>query len=575
MRGLTLLLTLWSGHAIAQIDYTLRVDLPAKSVRVSVRLETSESVQEVRIPAWCPGFYFIQKYQGKMFDVTATDANGARLTVRKKDDRGWIVENPEKGAIRFNYRVLGDDGGLGFFNVSVRNHAAFVNGPAGFVYFPNRMTEPHRLTVELPPNWQVATSMPSAGSNRYESSDYDEFIDHPIQLGQFERRRFMVGETPFEAVFVTMGGRVNTNIEAEVQRLEALSKPAIDFFRQVPFSRYLYIIHLDPGSFDGGLEHRASCVINTANSEPLMIDELLAHEFFHAWNVKQIRPKVLGPFDYTQPVRTANLWFAEGVTDYYAYITTYRSGLQSEEWLLENLVFKIAELQNSRVRLQKTLEEVCKGTWETGGFGDGDLSYYTKGLIAGFVFDANIRHASQGKKSLDDVMRLLFSKHRLPKPGFDEDNLRAVMSEVAGTDLSGLYDTMIRTTKEVPYEGLSRIGLRLVSPGAQFASLGFKQREGFVTEVGPELTRAGLRERDRITMLNGVTLDANNRFDTLKLGDEFEITVARRTEKHSFKGKVKMETAQGFRLERDPFAPLEAQYRLRQWLERPSPMSRQ
>lgn len=574
MRRLALLLALAATQALADVDYTLRVDLPARSIRVSVRLEAAQAEQELRIPAWCPGFYFIQKYQEKMFDVTATDSNGAPLKVRKKDERGWIIENPEKGAIRFNYRVLGDDGGLGFFNISVRNHAAFINGPAGFVYAPDQMLEPHRLTVELPANWQVATAMPTLGSNKFESPNYDEFIDHPIQLGQFERRRFMVGETPFEAVFVTMGGRVNTNIDAEVQRLEALSKPAIDLFRTVPFQRYVYIIHLDPGSFDGGLEHRASCVINTANSEPLMIDELLAHEFFHVWNVKHIRPAVLGPFDYTQPVRTANLWFAEGVTDYYAYITTYRSNLFNEEWLLENLVFKIAELQNSKVRLQKTLEAVCKGTWETGGFGDGDLSYYTKGLVVGFVFDAAIRQASKGTKSLDDVMRLLYNRHRLPKPGFGEDALRLAINEVAGADLSSLYETMVRSTREVPYDSLKAIGLRLISPDEKFPSLGFKQREGFVTEVGPELTRAGLRERDRITMLNGITLDENNRLSDLKVGEEFQITVARRTEKFTFKAKVTIETSQGYRLERDPFAPIEAQFRLRQWLERPNPIPR-
>jgi predicted metalloprotease with PDZ domain len=326
---------------------------------------------------------------------------------------------------------------------------------------------------------------------------------------------------------------------------------------------------LDPGAFDGGLEHRSSCVINTANSEPLMIDELLAHEYFHAWNVKQMRPKVLGPFDYSQPNRTANLWFAEGVTDYYGYLTTYQSSLQSEEWLLESFSFNIAELQNSKVRLQKTLEEVCKGTWETGGFGNDDLSYYTKGLVVGLIFDSVIRKTTDGKKSLDDVMRMLYKRHKLPNPGYGEDDIRLAINETAGVDLSDLYNRMVRSTLEVPYENLSAIGLRVATPGKPQPSLGFASRGAQVSEVGSVMLNAGLREKDRISEVNGKPY-AEGVFAGLSVGDEVTLTVDRKGTKMQFKTKVQMVDPQGYRLERDPFAGVEATKLLNQWLAKPS-----
>ena len=237
-------------------------------------------------------------------------------------------------------------------------------------------------------------------------------------------------------------------------------------FRGAPFKHYTYIIHLAVGDFSGGLEHRASTVIAVPDSTNLRLAELATHENFHSWNVKQIRPKALGPFDYTKQVRTANLRFAEGVTDYYAYLMMYRSGERDSAWLLQEFGQQIADLQNGATRKSLTLEECSKQTWEHGGFGVDDLSYYTKGLVVGFIFDAAIRDATGGQRSLDDVLRLLYSRHRLPNPGYDEDALREAINEVAGTDLSSLYNRMVRSTDELPYEVLQKIGLKLSAPGS-------------------------------------------------------------------------------------------------------------
>lgn len=567
MKRLACLFALLPCLALAQIDYSLNVDVPAKSITVSIRLEKADATQEFRIPYWCPGFYFIQNYQRKISDVVATDAEGNTLRIHRPDERAWLVQNPKGGPIRLTYRVLGDDGGLGFFCVSVRDRAAFVNGAAAFMYPEGRLDEPCRLSIgKLPTKWEIATPMDPKG-DKWEAAGYDEFIDHPIQMGLLERRKFEVEEIPFEAVFVRSERDMRCDPDAETARLKQVAAPAIRMFGGAPFKRYLFIIHLDPGNFDGGLEHRACNVINTADSRPLMIDDLAAHEYFHAWNVKQIRPKVLGPFDYTGPVRTANLWFSEGVTDYYAYRSTYRAGLQSEEWMLENYAFQIAELQNSKKRLSKTIEQVSRGAWETGGFGDGDYSYYTKGSICGLVFDAAIRGATEGKKSLDDVMRFLYAEHKLPKPGFAEDGLLKAINQVSGHDFTALYKQMIQSTQDMPYTYLSELGLRLQVPGNAYLSYGFQRRGPEVTEVSGELLSEGLRQGDRITKVNGQPY-RDDSFVGLRPEDPVHLVLERDGGEFEFTVKAQMVPAQGYRLERDPFANATRLKRLAEWLEK-------
>ena len=327
------------------------------------------------------------------------------------------------------------------------------------MYVDDRKTEDIDLKIQNPTGWDVATAMDASAEGGFKAGGYDEFIDHPIQLGIFQKKSFEVNGIPFEVIFVSPKNKPNCDMDAETERLRKVSEPALKMFGGSGFKRYLYIIHLEIGSFNGGLEHRACNVQAVANSPELHLDDLAAHEYFHAWNVKQIRPKILGPFDYTQPQRTANLWFAEGVTDYYSKLHTYQSGLQSEAWLRGQLVDMMQQLQNGQTRKVKTVEDSSRQCWESDGFGVGDLSYYVKGLLAGLIFDSAIIDATDGKKTLDDVMRLLFAEHELPKAGYEEDELRQVINIVAGRDLSDLYTKMIRSTDEMPYSLLAKVGI--------------------------------------------------------------------------------------------------------------------
>ncbi len=567
MRGLALFLVLLPGLALAQIEYTLTPEPAAQSIRVKATLEAKTGETEFRIPAWCPGYYVLQDYQKKISDVKVTDAQGRILATSSSDPRSWKVAAPAGTKLTLSYRVLGDDGGLGFFAVAVKPHTVFINGPAAFIYVVDRFMEAVQVRFNLPPKWEVATAMDPSGPGVWTAEGYDELLDHPIQLGLFERRKFEVEGLPFEAVFVSEDLKVQANPEEEARQLAQLSVPAIRMMGGAPFKRYLYLIHLAIGDFSGGLEHRASTVLAVPNMAKLRLNELATHEFYHVWNVKHIRPAVLGPFDYTKKVRTRNLWFSEGVTDYYAHVHAYQSGLRTAQDMLQGFTDQIAELDASRTRKSKTLEDAGLEAWENGSIGTGDLSYYTKGSVAGLVFDAAIRAQTGGKKSLDDVMRLLFSRHRLPKPGFEEDGLRKAINEVAGADLSELYRKVVQSTEDMPYEGLRALGLRVRKPGDGSRDLGFRLDQDRVAELDEDLRGQGLQKGDRIVSV-GESRFGLGCFAPLAKAEEYTLAVSRSGGEKRLRLRVRLAKTTGLTLEFDPFAAAEAEQRREEWLKR-------
>lgn len=567
MKRLLCALFLVPSLALADLSYTLKADPAAKSIRVSLTIDQATENQEFRIPAWCPGFYNILNYHQKISGFRATDAQGKELRVESTEPRSWKVDNPKKGSVTVSYSVLGDDEGLGFFRVNVRQNTAFVNGPAAFVFPPDRLKEPTVLKINVPNNWDVATAMRREPDNTYHANDYDEMIDCPIEMGIFERRQFEVSGIPFEAVFVSPDGKYGIDIDRTTTMLMRVSAPAIKMMGGASFKHYTYMFHLAIGDFSGGLEHRSSTVISLPNYNVDYLSNLAAHEFFHAWNVKQIRPAVLGPFDYSKQARTANLWFAEGVTDYYAMIHPYRAEVQDARWLLDRYQDMIKELQNSRVRLQKTVEDTSMQSWENGGFGIGDLSYYTKGALIGFIFDACIRSATDGKKSLDDVMRLLYQKHKMPNLGYAEDGILKAINEVTGSDLTDLYVQMVRSTKDLPYEKLSLMGLRVRQPGKTYPELGYLLSGDTVTWVSDFARTLGLKVGDRIAKILGKPFSESS-FAGLPTDKAYDLYVLRDGKSVPLRLKPTVATENAWRLEIDPFADAKAIELRRGWLVR-------
>jgi predicted metalloprotease with PDZ domain len=550
MRRLALAAVLLPCLAAADIRYSL-APLPSDgAVAVTIRPDKMDRVAVFRIPAWCPGFYFLQKYQDDIYDVAASDPEGKALPVSKVDEHGWQVDNAASKPIIFSYKVRATDPGLGFFGLSVMSDKAFVNGASTFMYLDGHKQEPTELSVKLPPGWDIATGSPSRADGIYLASGYDELLDHPIQMGKMEKRSFKIGEYSFDVVFVAANNDIRPKIDEQVAVLKSVSEPAIALFHGAPFNHYVYILHLTNAGFLGGLEHRGSTTIALPNSPNLDMTTIAAHEFFHTWNVKNIRPKVLGPFDYTKEVRTGNLWFAEGVTDYYANLNAYRSGLRDAKWLYQTLGNEIGTLQRSKTRKEVTLEDACKQTWESGGFGFKDLDYYNKGCVAGFVFDMAIRGASN--KSLDDLMRDMYGKYRLPQAGYDEDDIRKELNSISGKDLTELYNTVIRSTNEVPYKDASAIGLRVMSPDNNYPTAGYTTIAGVIDSVNELATRAGFKVGDVVLDMHGE-----------------EVMIRRGESVMNIPAVWTTASPSRYRLEEDPRANAKQREKLRQWLKRP------
>lgn len=546
------------ASAFSDIQYKVRVNPAAKTFQVTMQLSQAKESEVIRIPAWCPGFYFLLDYEKALFDFRATNPSGENLRVRKVDPRGYLVSNPTKSPITVSYRIQGLDTGLGFFRTHIRATSAFINGPACFMFAEERLTEKCFVEFILPDQWDIATSMESNSSGKYFAEGYDELVDHPVQLGIFVRRKFKVDNIPFEAIWVA-DPNVRCDVDKETEYLKRGSMPAIRMFGGAPFKKYTYIIHLEVGDFAGGLEHRASTVIAVPNSQSVNLDDLATHEYFHSWNVKQIRPKILGPFDYTQPQRTGNLWFSEGVTDYYAKLHAYQSGFWTESTLISKLENEISGVESSEMNPKITLEDVSRKAWENGGFGVGDISYYTKGLVVGLLMDAHLRGQSKGKQSLDDLMRTLYSQHALPNPGFEEDGLLKLFVLMQPKESDALYRQMMQTKGPLPYQLLENLGLRLQQPGITYVEPRYNLDEKYVITSLNSASNPGLKEGDQIVKA------------ALSGDDKIQVTYLRNGQTATTEVMGRKFKASVLKLKKNPFATEEQRSRFAEWLQGSTP----
>ena len=541
----------------ADLHYTVKPFPSSKTYGIHLEITNAKETETVRIPAWCPGFYFILDYEKKLSDVKILDPDGNGLKFKWVDSRGFVVQNPNKTAVTINYRIFGNDQGLGFFRSHLRSNMGFINGASAFLFAADHMKEPCELKFNLPADWDIATAMDTDGKGTYTAGGYDEFIDNPIQLGKFTRRSFKVKDIPYEVIWVG-DPVIRCNIDEETERLRRGSVPALNMFGAASFKKYFYFIHLEVGDFNGGLEHRACNVIAVDNSETIHLDALATHEYFHAWNVKQIRPIMLGPFDYTKEQRCPNIWFSEGVTDYYAYLHAYQAGFLSRSQFFDALTIQIEELQKSKVSLKMTLEDACKKAWENGGFGVEDFSYYTKGLVIGLVCDSYIRGETNGKSSLDDLMRSFYAQYKLPNPGFQNDAIRDALMELTTSKMGPIYDSMVRTTQPMPYNHLKKMGLRLTIPGETYIDpLYLVNAEGKVTNATPSNFEGGVKNGDQILTAK---ISEGNSINVLVMrdGHQIKLNLAGRTFK-----------AGDYRLQANPFATADEKKRLEEWLKIP------
>jgi predicted metalloprotease with PDZ domain len=561
-----LLLSASPARASEPLRYELHFEKPnthLMDVTIHVTDLKGPSV-EFAMPDWAPGSYAIEDYAANVQRFRAADPGGKSLAWRKTDSQTWRIELAGAGAVTVEYQVFGDL--LQNNQAQYDERHVFIGGPAVWMYLVGGKERPVELTIAVPSGWKVATGMEHTSDHTFRAADYDWFADAPLEISDFAEKDFQVlGSTYHVIVHDVKGKKDFSKLVADVQKIVETSvgmwSPVAGKEGQgAPFRDYWFLFHIWPKT-GGGLEHLNSTQINfqtdwddtgpaayhrgSANQYELKLF-VTSHEFFHAWNVKRLRPKPLGPFDYSQMVHTPSLWIAEGLTSYYGSLNIERAGLLTPQRYLDEIAKLISSFEEEPGRQERSIEDTSWDTWLPRALGQREnnlantwYSYYDGGQIMGHVLDFAIRQSTKNKKSLDDWMRLLYSRYALPKPGFEPDEAIRAASEVAGADLSDIFRQYISGKEPIPYEKyFAYAGITVekkIDPAKPWMGADTKKGDdgrATITNIipGGPAEAAGLDRQDTILAVNGRAVDADG-FDLAlkegKPGDAFRLTVVR------------------------------------------------
>jgi predicted metalloprotease with PDZ domain len=460
--------------AVDPIVYTITFPEPDTHVAyVEARIPTNgRQTIDLMMANWSPGFYRLEDYAANVQALLAKTTDGDIIGTAKRPPNRWHIQTGGRPLVVVTYRLMCT--GRSVTANFVGTDLLVLNGPATFVTMIEPTSRPAEVHLELPPTWkQSMTSLdaaPDGKPNHYVAPDFDTLADSPIVAGDLKIHTFDAGGARHSLVDVGDIGEWDGAVAA--RQMKAFVDQDVKLWGSLPFKRYLFLNVFRPGG--GGLEHANSTLLTASPGTKTPTGRWLkyvSHEYFHAFNVKRLRPIELGPFDYENPPSTPSLWISEGLTTYYGDLAVDRSVLGNAEDFLSGLSSQIRQLQTSPGRLVQTLEDASRDVWtsSTSGIG-GDtsrtVSYYVKGMVVGFLLDAHIRHVTAGRKSLDDVMRLAYQRYSGAR-GFRPAEFQTVASEVANDDLADWFHQSIATTDELDYtEALDWYGLRFVEPGS-------------------------------------------------------------------------------------------------------------
>ena len=573
------------------IRYTLSFPAPQTHyVEVTASVPTGRRADvDLMMAVWTPGSYLVREYARNVEAVTASGPDGRALNVDKSKKNHWRIATGGAPTITLKYRVYCRE--MSVRTNWVETDFALLNGAPTFITLADLSPRPHEVILNPASGWKRSiTALPAmgGGDHRYRAPDYDTLVDSPIVIGNPAVYDFEVDGKKHSLVNVGEGGVFDGARAAK--DLETIVKEDRRLWGFLPYDRYVFFNMITESG--GGLEHKNSTVLMTnrwstrTRRAYLAWLELASHEYFHAWNVKRLRPAELGPFDYENENITRSLWIAEGFTDYYADLQVMRAGLQTRDEYLEDLSSTIELLQTTPGRLVQSAEMASFDAWikyyrPDENSNNTTISYYTKGTVIAFLLDAKIRKATNGTKSLDDVMRAAYQKFSGPK-GYTPEEFRAVVEQVAGTGLNAFWDTAVESTSELDYtETLDTFGLRFKPapppaadrPAKPWLGISTRIDNGrlIVTQVQRDSPAdvAGLNVDDEILAIDDFRVRADrldNRLEQYQRGDKVSFLVARREQLVRIPVTFGAEPATGWRLELNPAATDTQRRQLDAWL---------
>lgn len=463
-----------AADPIQPITFVIKMPSPEKHLaEVEMTVPTGKRATiELMMATWSPGFYRIENYASRVQSLTAKSTDGKALQVEQPQRNRWQVQTSGAPVVVVSYQLKCE--GRSVTTNWVGEDYAILNGPATFITLVEQTRRPHDVRVELPANWkQSVTGMdaaPDGAANHFRAADFDTLADSPIIAGNPTTAEFTVAGTKHVVAGIGQAGAWDP--KRTVNELKKIVSENHRMWGFLPFKRYVFMLAFRPGG--GGLEHLNSTLVTTSATGfqtpkgNLSWLAFASHEYFHAYNVKRLRPVELGPFDYEKEARTSGMWVSEGLTNYYGDLVVTRAGLDGPQDFLARLSSQIKKLQNAPGRLVQTLEQSSLDVWTSSfsGIGSTDktVSYYVKGPVVGFLLDARIRKATNGAKSLDDLMKLAYKRYSGER-GFTADQFRQCAEDVAGVELKETFRKWLATTEELDYaEALAWFGLRF-APG--------------------------------------------------------------------------------------------------------------
>ncbi len=466
------------------------------------------------MPAWIPGSYMIRDFARNIPLVAAETADGRALHCRKRDKQTWVCA-AQGDLIKVSYQVYA-------WELSVRSahldatHAYF-NGPSVLLRVQGMAHIPCLIQLMAPDDpcgadWRVATSLKPIdvdprGFGVYGADDYDDLIDHPVEMGKFDAFAFTVADVPHR---MAISGRHRTDTRQLADDLARICAEHVGMFGELPIDRYLFLVTAI-GEGYGGLEHRFSTSLlcsrqdlpqstgQTRSEAYIRFLGLCSHEYFHLWHVKRIRPMALMTGDLDREVHTRTLWAFEGITSYYDELALVRSGCIDTKTYLGLLAATVTRLMRTPGRAVQSLAESSFDAWtkfykQDENAPNAIVSYYVKGALVALALDLTIRAGTQGRVSLDDVMRELWLRHGRTGLGVSEQGIEAVAAEVAGLDLQAFFSTALDGTADLDLESpLAGVGIAMrLRPAA-----GPKDQGGCVECFEPREARPTLDVRLR------------------------------------------------------------------------------
>lgn len=489
----------FSEQPLASINYQLAMPHPSShlfdvSIKVEIKADENTESLDFQMPRWSPGRYSVfdfaknvQEFEADSKDHCAGDApcELRPLPFTRVDDQTWRVQTNGRKVIEVDYKVYGDDLSGTFSQLNER-HANF-NGGSLFMYVVGHKPDPVTLKINPPPKWRIINAATTReGQLEWQFPNYDLLIDTPTEIApDWTIDEFKVDGKTYRVVVHSLGDEGGKR-QALVRDVERIVRTETAMWGPPEFDTYTFLVHFaNDGISSDGMEHLTSTQIITSGAlgeDATYKDavDTIAHEFFHVWNVKRLRPAELGPWDFTRPLNTRGLWVAEGFTNYYGHLMQRRAGIWNDTELWQNLSQIVGAVENAPgSRLMSAEESSLSAPFLDGAMhaqntnlSNTSVSYYYKGEVLALVLDLLIRSRTNGRASLDDVMRRLYDELYLKSPqatyylrgrGYTPQDIERVVSEVAGTDFHQFFERYVRGREAPPYdEALATVGLRLV-----------------------------------------------------------------------------------------------------------------